>query len=547
MSTNQYNTDVAPDTTKSKLDVRENVLEGVSLAGNKAAIDDYFSKLRNQPTVLGDALYGATFESKSEITSRLLDGQINGPLNTFDGGTNIPPLTGSGVSEGVYQFDGGTNAPPESGSGSDPDPENDVLPNEPGGALGSSMEDQKPSAGGGFKPLNCTKFIGNEKVEHAGQPTPPSYPDELGGAAGAASSYQPYGDEFDAPGGTDYSGLGLVLSSDGTPVRTASGGFVRTRALSGPAGGPIPSDKPLSPTGMPPGAARAEALTFQDPATVAKSSRLTQCDKTTIVGPTGQYAAQLKAMMCDEEMIYFSEQYIIYSNTAGGGTQGYDAAKALGAGLNGLAEGQFDAATNLEVQESILNAIGIDDPSSIEGFEFGDSLQATFDNLRASGVNVDGILASTNPLQVANAFLGASENNSQQAGLLAEFFRESVGWNVSGADLTQPQNAWCAAFANSVLSATGLETNTPNVLGAAAFANWGSAVYTPGSGVGSISNIQPGDVAVFKWPTGGNHVGFVQSVQGDTINVLGGNQSDSVKVSNYKLKDLTHVRRASKE
>jgi uncharacterized protein (TIGR02594 family) len=428
-----------------------------------------------------------------------------------------------------------------------PDPENDVLPNEPGGALGSAIEKEKPVEGGGFKPLDCTKFIGNEKVEHAGQPTPPLYPDELGGAAGAASSYQPYGDEFDAPGGTDYSGLGLVLSSDGTPVRTASGGFVRTRPLSGPAGGPIPSDKPLSPTGMPPGAARAEALTFQDPSTVAKSSRLTQCDKTTIAGPTGQYADQLKAMMCDEEMIYFSEQYIIYSNTTGGGAGSvFDAGNALGAGLNSLAEGQFDAATNLEVQESILNAIGIDDPSSIEGFEFGDSLQATFDNLRASGVNVDGILAATNPLQVANAFLGASENNPQQAGLLAEFFRESVGWNVSGADLTQSQNAWCAAFANSVLSATGLETNTPNVLGAAAFANWGTAVYTPGSGEGSISNIQPGDVAVFKWPTGGNHVGFVQSVQGNTISVLGGNQSDSVKVSNYSLDSLTHVRRASK-
>ncbi len=55
--------------------------------------------------------------------------------------------------------------------------------------------------------------------------------------------------------------------------------------------------------------------------------------------------------------------------------------------------------------------------------------------------------------------------------------------------------------------------------------DYGAPVWSKEGG-GDISAVQPGDIAVFT-RGGGGHVGFVESFTGDSITVLGGNQSDS--------------------
>lgn len=299
------------------------------------------------------------------------------------------------------------------------------------------------------------------------------------------------------------------------------------------------SNKSLTPNGVPPGAARAETGTFEDASRSSKSSKLTEQDGTTVSSGSGTYSTQLSSMFCNASMVYASSQNVKYSNNTGGGSSGNSSAQNLGDAGNAESSAKFDAATNEEVQEDILNALGIDDPSSIEGFEYGDTLDATFDNLRASGVDVDGMLAASNPVDIASAFLGANENNPAHAAVLGQFFEASTGTTINPA-----QTAWCAAFANSVVASTGLQPT--GGLNAKSFLNWGQGVDVSNG----LGNVKPGDIAVFDRGTPGDwrgHVGFVQSVNADgTLNILGGNQGDSVSIKKYSTDRLEGIRRAKR-
>lgn len=73
-------------------------------------------------------------------------------------------------------------------------------------------------------------------------------------------------------------------------------------------------------------------------------------------------------------------------------------------------------------------------------------------------------------------------------------------------------------------------------------------------GVGiPLDDAEPGDIVVIKRGKGDQpgventtapgHVGFYSGVSGDLIEILGGNQSDSVKISRYRRKRLLSVRR----
>ena len=299
------------------------------------------------------------------------------------------------------------------------------------------------------------------------------------------------------------------------------------------------SNKSLTPNGVPPGAARAETGTFEDASRSSKSSKLTEQDGTTVSSGSGTYSSQLSSMFCNASMVYASSQNVKYSNNTGGGSSGNSSAQNLGDAGNAESSAKFDAATNEEVQEDILNALGIDDPSSIEGFEYGDTLDATFDNLRASGVDVDSMLAASNPVDIASAFLGANENNPAHAAVLGQFFEASTGTTINPA-----QTAWCAAFANSVVASTGLQPT--GGLNAKSFLNWGQGVDVSNG----LGNVKPGDIAVFDRGTPGDwrgHVGFVQSVNADgTLNILGGNQGNSVSIKKYSTDRLEGIRRAKR-
>lgn len=102
---------------------------------------------------------------------------------------------------------------------------------------------------------------------------------------------------------------------------------------------------------------------------------------------------------------------------------------------------------------------------------------------------------------------------------------------------------WCSAFANHICWLTRLP-RSKNLMAR----SW----LTIGKGI-NLDDAEPGDIIVLKRGTGDQpgpevlkapgHVGFYAGRFGEFIEVLGGNQSDTVKVSRYPTKRLLGVRR----
>ena len=100
--------------------------------------------------------------------------------------------------------------------------------------------------------------------------------------------------------------------------------------------------------------------------------------------------------------------------------------------------------------------------------------------------------------------------------------------NLMGVDPTSIP--WCAAFINAILEREGFEGTNDNR--ARSFAKYGEKVVSP----------EVGDIVVLR-----SHVGiFVEYKQiNDTlyVGILGGNQSNSVKVSYFPVKKIIAIRR----
>lgn len=96
---------------------------------------------------------------------------------------------------------------------------------------------------------------------------------------------------------------------------------------------------------------------------------------------------------------------------------------------------------------------------------------------------------------------------------------------------------WCAAFVGAVLAECGLMPS--GSLAARSYLSWGVPV--------AIKDAERGDLAVFwrgKKEGWQGHVGFVDSIEGNYVNVLGGNQSDKVSIARYPKTQLLGIRRA---
>jgi uncharacterized protein (TIGR02594 family) len=123
--------------------------------------------------------------------------------------------------------------------------------------------------------------------------------------------------------------------------------------------------------------------------------------------------------------------------------------------------------------------------------------------------------------------IGKSEQPNRAE--LADYLR------TGGQSLDPATTAWCAAFVNASLAKSGRQGT--GQMNARSFMDWGQPVDQP----------QPGDVAVFSRgdPNGWQgHVGFYQGVGPDgKIQVLGGNQGDSVSVAGFDPGQLLGYRR----
>jgi uncharacterized protein (TIGR02594 family) len=99
-------------------------------------------------------------------------------------------------------------------------------------------------------------------------------------------------------------------------------------------------------------------------------------------------------------------------------------------------------------------------------------------------------------------------------------------------EIHDDETAWCAAFANAMLRRAGYAGT--GSLAARSFLNWGTKLEKP----------QRGCIVVFKrgnseWQ---GHVAFFISDQGATVEVLGGNQGNSVSYARFKKSDVLDYR-----
>lgn len=97
---------------------------------------------------------------------------------------------------------------------------------------------------------------------------------------------------------------------------------------------------------------------------------------------------------------------------------------------------------------------------------------------------------------------------------------------------TDDEVPWCSAFVNWVMAKCGLERSS-----SAAARSWlGYGEALPGFKRYAIVILKRGGSA---WQ---GHVAFAMRDDGDTILCLGGNQSDEVRYSNYRKKDVIAYR-----
>lgn len=143
------------------------------------------------------------------------------------------------------------------------------------------------------------------------------------------------------------------------------------------------------------------------------------------------------------------------------------------------------------------------------------------------------VLNATSPVAFAQAFIGLREDKAEDQRVLSSFIKQAAGISINPA-----QTAWCAAFVDAVLNASGQGRGTGK-LNARSYLNWGRPVTEP----------QEGDVVVLSRgdPNGWQgHVGFYAGMTSDgKIRLLGGNQGNSVSISTFDANRVLGYRRAS--
>jgi uncharacterized protein (TIGR02594 family) len=143
-----------------------------------------------------------------------------------------------------------------------------------------------------------------------------------------------------------------------------------------------------------------------------------------------------------------------------------------------------------------------------------------------------------NPFHIAERFIGIQEVGGQVDNhMILSMLKLDQSWPE------HDEVPWCSAFVNYICWLLRLPRSKD-----LRARSW----LTVGYGV-SLSKARTGDIVVFQRGKGDQpgpevidapgHVGFYAGVSGEWIEVLGGNQSDTVKVSRYPKSRLLSVRR----
>ena len=128
--------------------------------------------------------------------------------------------------------------------------------------------------------------------------------------------------------------------------------------------------------------------------------------------------------------------------------------------------------------------------------------------------------AGAGAYQIAKRYVGLHE--AKHTGKLAKY----LGVNPR-------RTPWCGAFAGAVAKKAGKKVPA-GYMRAASWMNSGKAV--------SLKRARRGDVVVVR-TSRGNHVGFYAGQKDGKVLLLGGNQSNQVKISGYRINSVKAVRR----
>lgn len=125
-------------------------------------------------------------------------------------------------------------------------------------------------------------------------------------------------------------------------------------------------------------------------------------------------------------------------------------------------------------------------------------------------------------LEVAHSELGEEEINGPENNPRILDYIASV---QSTRGVQDDEVDWASAFVEWSLNQVGIEG--PQSMDPDAWLGWGKEIVVP----------EKGCVTVFSFK-GLGHVGFFMNEEGKSVDILGGNQSDLVKVSRYARKDI---------
>ena len=201
-------------------------------------------------------------------------------------------------------------------------------------------------------------------------------------------------------------------------------------------------------------------------------------------------------------------------------------------GSNFQGEGVEVAGGNQSVIGQILSSLGL---GNIEEAETTEQVIETV---------ADVMPKVENPLNFIfkQGIVGLDEKNVNHQKTIKGFLNTAVpGFVKNKSEVTSGKKAWCGAFVNHVLENLGVDSlNTKDSydkLRAKKYLDYGEKV-------SSIDKAKPGDLVITKGPEG-FHVTFFtsKSRDGNTINALGGNQSNRVQVSEYSTSDIQGIRR----
>lgn len=131
---------------------------------------------------------------------------------------------------------------------------------------------------------------------------------------------------------------------------------------------------------------------------------------------------------------------------------------------------------------------------------------------------------------VAKKYLGLGERSDRRT--LSNMFAENLDQRIDPV-----RTPWCAAFINAVLAEAGLPTSGSNM--GISFADYGTKVNKP----------QVGDIVVIRGGRNSRtHVGIFVGTEmrgsKQYIKLLGGNQSNQVRIASYPASKIIAIRRA---